>query len=86
MIIWFVAHYLPQFYESPENNGWRGKVGADWAVVKGARPLSMMAGQLPYVIRAKSLNTDFPLPGFDRPLRIHATALWSVCGRGNSGR
>ena len=34
-----VAHYLPQFYESPENNGWWVKGGSDWAVVKGARPL-----------------------------------------------
>ena len=38
-MIKIVAHYLPQFYEIPENNAWWGKGTTDWAAVKGARPL-----------------------------------------------
>ena len=38
-MIKILAHYLPPFYEIPQNNGWCGKGTTDWAAVKGARPL-----------------------------------------------
>ncbi len=38
-MIKIVAHYLPQFYDLPENEALRGRGATDWTAVKEARPL-----------------------------------------------